>query len=665
MGAPNSKQQGISQMVESNKVRGDIKEKARLAVINLGDEIKTRCSRPTEAKPQNLRLAGFKAVPIQESGSHELSTRLKVIENDGRVKIKDTASFPNSIHGVVKIYKEDGGTSWGTGIMIGLDLVLTAAHNIYDIKNKKKHEKIEFIPGMNGIQAPFEILKVRDSYIPQEYVEGDRNEDYGILVLETSVGLQTGYFGIHVASKKLIKKKELTLIGYPGDKVVNCAEAKEQWGMKGKAIFDDRKPGQILYMITTFSGQSGSGVYYHHKDDLYYIVGVHVQGGIDGNDNLNGATMITKERFQRIEEWTRIARHKLIISKIDTKEADSSKLKQLDLSKRDIRDEGIEILSNFALPKLQKINLSQSFIGNGGAKEIGRNLTWSRLRELILSRNEICDTGAAAIGANTTWKELTLLYLNNNYTSDEGAIAIAKNDTWTKLEDLDLSRNSLGSLSAKAIGENIVWKNLRVLYLSSNFITDDGAQAIAENKIWTKLEVLNLSNNQIGDRGAEALGQNTTWKQLTLLKLAENRIGDEGAIAIVKNKTWSKLENLYLSTNKIGEVAAKEIGTKNNWNELRILDLSSNHLGNQGAIEIAKNKNWIKLDHLYLSSDQIEETGAASLAANPTWKFLKLLCLAGNSGISAEAQSKVKITSRFGHAIHFEKVIAIKLPELI
>jgi hypothetical protein len=43
-------------------------------------------------------------------------------------------------------------------------------------------------------------------------------EDYALLVLDGTPGAQTGYFGLHVAEKELLKemKPYLNVIGYPG-----------------------------------------------------------------------------------------------------------------------------------------------------------------------------------------------------------------------------------------------------------------------------------------------------------------------------------------------------------------------------------------------------------------------------------------------------------------
>ena len=129
--------------------------------------------------------------------------------------------------------------------MIGTDLVLTAAHNIYDCKgSKEKYSNIEFIPGIN---EPFGKFQVIESYVPDEFLKTWEQEDYALLVLDGIPGKYAGYFGLHVAERQLLKGKELNIIGYPGfvrtkdeksELVMLSGTGRHQlWGMKGRSGF--------------------------------------------------------------------------------------------------------------------------------------------------------------------------------------------------------------------------------------------------------------------------------------------------------------------------------------------------------------------------------------------------------------------------------------------
>ena len=130
--------------------------------------------------------------------------------------------------------------------MIGPDLVLTAAHNLFSEsdRTKEKYTKVEFIPGINEGLTPFGVFKVVESYVPDEFSETREKEDYALLVLDGIPGKQSGYFGLHSAEKQEFIGKELWIIGYPGhvrtqDKtnqlqMLSTQGRHQLWGMKGK-----------------------------------------------------------------------------------------------------------------------------------------------------------------------------------------------------------------------------------------------------------------------------------------------------------------------------------------------------------------------------------------------------------------------------------------------
>ena len=77
----------------------------------------------------------------------------------------------------------------GTGILIGSDLVLTAAHNVYDYDGtKEKYANIVFIPGINEEAIPLGKFNVIESYVPDKYLETWKQEDYALLVVDGNPG---------------------------------------------------------------------------------------------------------------------------------------------------------------------------------------------------------------------------------------------------------------------------------------------------------------------------------------------------------------------------------------------------------------------------------------------------------------------------------------------
>lgn len=112
------------------------------------------------------------------------------------------AKFPYIFLGIIRcIYELENvkEISEGVGMLIGSDIILTSAHNLCN-KNSSGNilfpDKIEFIPGCNGIFNIYPNMKCKDYCIPKQFLnlkEKDENEeilnyDYGIVFLEKCVG---------------------------------------------------------------------------------------------------------------------------------------------------------------------------------------------------------------------------------------------------------------------------------------------------------------------------------------------------------------------------------------------------------------------------------------------------------------------------------------------
>ena len=100
----------------------------------------------------------------------------------------------------------------GTGSLIGPNVVLTCAHNVFQAKIKKDHTDIEFLPASiaremeNGYDSG-KGFKVKKAIVPIQYreMDCDSNEsneetnqglifDFAVLILETDLNLEE-YFG--------------------------------------------------------------------------------------------------------------------------------------------------------------------------------------------------------------------------------------------------------------------------------------------------------------------------------------------------------------------------------------------------------------------------------------------------------------------------------------
>ena len=670
-----------------------IKEKFRLNIVLEGaHEIRTQCSKQEESPENSSGIeVELEAVPIDE----ESSTQQDYQQFDMRESFSGTQNYPSSVHGVVKVSR-GGKNYWASGILIASDIVLTAAHNIYHHSEgtAKKFDNIQFIPAMNGKQAPFGVIDVVESYVPQEFLDNKETEDYGILVLSKPVGNQTGYFGLHVAPHVLFKHKELSIVGYPADKVSGKPGSYEQWSTRVKTWWsedDERNQGKGLlqYKDLCTPGQDGAGIYYYDNDNNEYcVIGVHTRNLISDAEIQTRAVQITKDRFRQIQQWTLTARCKQIAAK---------KLKmngsEINLLYKNFGDEGIQVLLEHGMPNVKKLNLSSNRVtdrssdslkslnsfndleeltlagnllsthagsvlaqntswrnlkvlslgsnklGNNGVCALAKNTSWHALENLALFNNQIGDVGATELASNNTWKKLTVLSLHTNQIGDIGARAIAANTSWANLQKLYLDSNNIGDDGALAIGENRTWANLQSLFLSTNQIGENGAIAIGKSTIWINLESLYLNHNKIGNEGAKSIGENKTWKKLKMFSLGSNMIGKDGATAIENNTTWSELKDFNFSRNPFGDIT----WTTNGWQNVKALMLYFSEIGDDGAESIGADKNWKNLELLYLEGNKIGPKGAKAISENTTWKKLKMLLLhlnhIGNEGAVAIANN--------------------------
>ena len=192
-------------------------------------------------------------------------------------------------------------------------VVLTAGHNLYDHKSKKKAFSVEYIPCPNENKLKFGNYNVKEFFFCENFIN-DEDEDYGILILEKKenefcLGLYTGFFGLKIVDKlEDLEKKYISVFGYPGDKAENADfneetknKGNEMWGMGYKVDqenteFDEN--GIIQHYCDTYKGQSGSPLLLR-KGNNYFVIGIHVYG----ENNYNGAVLITEERLRNIQNW--------------------------------------------------------------------------------------------------------------------------------------------------------------------------------------------------------------------------------------------------------------------------------------------------------------------------------------------------------------------------
>jgi V8-like Glu-specific endopeptidase len=513
--------------------------------------IQDRINQSIEEEPLNLECALPSIPPSEEGITCQISPNLnlrspsKPVFNElapspsEHIQIENPSAWPYSVHGRLLTSCERH-TYIGSGILIGPELVLTAAQNVYKRYFNREVDKnsMKFLPGMNGSYCPFGLIEVAEIYYPKRFVNTGK-DDYALIVLKKSIGDSTGYYGIKEFERDELQGKIVYKYGY--EACISNRDYKFQslWQAQG-AIEIDSYRDMIHHRLDTSEGQSGSGLFIK-QDDKYYVIGIHVHSSNRFNIS-SQAVYLNQSRIQKIKGWVKDYYRKYnLASSINLAELPTFKIRQV-----------IKELTKFSWNKITTLNLFDNNIGPDGAIVLAKSC-FPNLTTLYLSLNNIGFKGAMAI-SNANFPNLTQLYISGNDLGPEGATAIA-NAKFSKITTLDLSWNKIGPEGAEAISK-ANFKNLSELNISKNNIGVRGAKAIAKGK-FKELSALYIYKNNIRDKGALALAE-AGFEKLKTLDMSYNYIGDEGAFAIAK-ASFPNLDALYLYGNKFGPEALKAL----------------------------------------------------------------------------------------------------------
>ena len=177
------------------------------------------------------------------------------------VPIKDTKQYPYTAIGLL--------ANGCSGTLIGKRFVLTAAYCIFNPESKQWEQNLDFYPGINGNDRPFDGVKWKNAWVTKGFAEqGNWDLAFGLVELQSDVGDQNGWFGFgHLP--QIPKGPAMT--GYPAgvpdftmwetscpvkgaDKsyiIYNCLMKKPLEGMAGAAIWivDQQSNGPMLIAI--------------------------------------------------------------------------------------------------------------------------------------------------------------------------------------------------------------------------------------------------------------------------------------------------------------------------------------------------------------------------------------------------------------------------------
>lgn len=265
-----------------------------------------------EAQPTESTRTGDISKAFEEEKKQQTEPDFKnEAEQAFQGKIK-TSTFPQSAHGLIIARKsEHEAPRWGSGMLVGSDLVVTAAHNVYFDEGpvRKRYPFIKFIPGANGDQAPYGEIEVDFVFASENYINNNKGEtsengvnesDCALLILKMPIGREAGYFGLYLeptTDDDLFEEKEFSFFGFAGgqSQEVNEGELKQ---IEEKAmIFDFTQKNELIryHVPADPECQIGTAVVYTGPRGQFHVAGVHIRG----SQKTKTGSWITERKFKQ------------------------------------------------------------------------------------------------------------------------------------------------------------------------------------------------------------------------------------------------------------------------------------------------------------------------------------------------------------------------------
>ena len=189
-----------------------------------------------------------------------------------------------------------------SGALVMKRYVLTAPWCVYDMKAQKFYDKLDFLPALNGNDAPVGTIKWKNVWIPKGFQEkGDLAYAFALIELESDIGDQVGWFGFG-PSQGSEAVKQLTLAGYPFTGVpqntlweVKCTiDANEQNAYFYRCPGDGKTLASMLGSPFIAKGAK--------EGDAAQLLGIHITAQ-DDKQNSWWAMKLTDAHTQTILSW--------------------------------------------------------------------------------------------------------------------------------------------------------------------------------------------------------------------------------------------------------------------------------------------------------------------------------------------------------------------------
>ena len=172
------------------------------------------------------------------SGSIDRGSQV-ILGVDERIRITNTASYPWRTIAYLDLYDSTGALSGScTGTFIGPDVLLTAAHCLYDYdKGTGWGSGISVVPGKSGTVEPFGAQFAANAWVRPEWKSSGSNRyDYGIIKMPSSViGNPTAAIRFSVTAAEIGR---------------NAVRTKSRCRSKLNQSFSEKKGGNVTVQMT-------------------------------------------------------------------------------------------------------------------------------------------------------------------------------------------------------------------------------------------------------------------------------------------------------------------------------------------------------------------------------------------------------------------------------
>ncbi|XP_058243322.1 protein NLRC5-like isoform X7 [Hemibagrus wyckioides] len=325
-------------------------------------------------------------------------------------------------------------------------------------------------------------------------------------------------------------------------------------------------------------------------------------------------------------------------------------LKELDLSRKETGDSGVEKLSALMEDshcKFQKIKLSDCSITEEGYTALAEALKSSHLIELDLRGN---DPGASGVKLLTDLLQdpdctLNTLRLLKSSAAEEACDWLNPILTTNPLllKELDLSRKEPGDSGVKQLSALLEDSHCKFQKIKLNKcnLTVESCSALASALKLQSCSVrdLDLSNNSLQDPGVTQLsaGLKHHHCKLEILRLNTCDVMGESssALAEVLSSECSRLRELDLSNNSLQDSGVTQLsaGLKHHHCKLEILRLNTCSItdGSSSALAEVLSSEYSRLRELDLSNNSLQDPGVTQLSAGLKHHHCKLEILRLNT----------------------------------